>query len=145
MSKISVSIYIIDQIMYFKPNANFKGMQVMMENTLSCSTNENSSKMAQTLIDSFDYCKSVDEKPSSNNFKDFIKLTKSKSHIGLIRRAKFVMASNNDGNLNLLRVEPNFKYKAFCVESKIPPETYNIIDNDLNRLGDKLKIVSSLK
>jgi len=144
MSKKSVSIYIIDQTLYFKPNANFKGMQVMMADTLSCSINEDSSKMAQTLIDSFDYCKSVEEKPNSNNFKDFIKLTKAKSHIGLIRKAKFVMASKTDGDINLLRVEPNYKYKAYCVESDIPPDSYNITDNDLNKLGDKIRVVSSL-
>lgn len=144
MSKKSVSIYIVGETIYFKPNANFKGMQIMMASTLSCLTNEVSSKIAQTLIDSFDYCKSVEDKPNSNNFKDFIKLTKAKSHIGLIRKAKFVMASNNDGNINLLRVEPNYKYKAYCVESDIPPESYNITDKELTKLGDKIRIVSSL-
>ena len=139
--KRSLGIYVVDDMIYFKPNANFKGILMMMQFTACKSINEDEQILAKTLLESLKQCEFYDEKPSTDYFKEFIKITKSKSHIGLVRKAKYVLVSNIDGLITLQRVEANLKYKAFMVKSLIPVQEYLESTNDLIELGERIKSV----
>ncbi|MCB9317924.1 MAG: hypothetical protein H6570_01470 [Lewinellaceae bacterium] len=78
-------------------------------------------------------------RPEKSYFKDLIKMSKSKLHIGLVRNAKYVKIDLKENILALLRVEANFKHKAFYEKSDIPPQEYNIDQKDFAKFGEKIR------
>lgn len=138
--KQSLALYRIDDKVFFKPNAYVKGIQVMMEYTNVKLFDEDPEELGRTLLKSLNECVTLSQMPKENYFKNFLKISKTKSNIGLVRKAKFALVSKVGGLLTIHRVEANLKYKDFMVESRIPKQEYNLEENNFRDLGVKMKI-----
>lgn len=131
-----VGIYIIDKTIYFKPYSQLKnGPLIMNGNEITIGTSDDEIEIGQCLINSFELCCELNEKPQEDYYKQFLKSSKVRSSINLLRVSKFIKATLSKNTLKLIKVEADINKKAFCKESKIPKQELNLENVNNEELG----------
>jgi hypothetical protein len=137
-----VQLYLINDILYFIPTVS-KGRMIskMIEPITSISINESLDCIGMQFLATIDNCKVTDgDIPNGNEvFKQFLKISKTKSNLQLVKTAHFVKVDCDGENCTLIRVGGNIKHKAFVEDIGIPSINIDIENDSQDSIGNMIK------
>ena len=119
----TVSIYFIKNKYYLIPTASLNGtFSVLIEPILVVSNEDSLEKIGLILRESIQNCRVEDPSKLEGAFKQFLQISKIRSHKQLIEEALYMRAEiKNDTIVTIRRIGANKKYKAYMVDLGIPP------------------------
>ncbi len=133
-------LYLIGKDIFFVPTVS-RGRMIskMIEPIYIISIDDSLECIGEQFILTLNDSKVADEIPKGNDvFKHFLKITKVKSNVQLVKKAQFIKVDCDQEKCTLLKVGGNIKHKAFVEDLGIAPVEIELSENP-EKIGGKIK------